>query len=86
MSEGIKESDTCMTVGWAIMAIGGILGLIVIFFFGRVEIGGGIYSEAKKVWSPIIVGVGMGTILNGLIVGYLFQKIASILKYHEKKS
>lgn len=85
MAEGLKESETCTTVGWVIMALGVIVGLVVILFFGRIEIPS-MYSGTTKVWAPMMVVMGISAILNGLIVGYLFQKIASILKYHENKS
>lgn len=85
MSEGLKESGTCEMVGWGIMAMGVITGLVLILFFSRVEIAS-VYSGSTTVWSPTMVVMGLSAILNGLVVGYLFQKIASVLKYHENKS
>ncbi|MBF7694152.1 hypothetical protein [Acinetobacter pollinis] len=85
MTQGLKESETCTMVSWAIMALGVIVGLVIILFFSRIEIPS-MYSGTTKVWAPMMVVMGISAILNGLIVGYLFQKVASILKYHENKS
>ncbi len=79
----MKESDTCKMVGWIIMAIGALAGIIYIFIFGQIEIERTYYTE--KVWSGVMVCVGIGIIINSLLVGYLFQKIGSLLTYHEAK-
>ncbi len=36
-----------------------------------------------KFYSAIATGIGI--IFNGFLAGYLFQKVASILRYHENK-
>ncbi|WP_284880700.1 hypothetical protein [Acinetobacter variabilis] len=81
-SSPIKESDTCNFIGWGIVALGVISGLVFIFAFGRIEIPSGYYGT-RTVWSGVMISTGLGIILNGFFLGYLFQKIASILRYHE---
>ncbi|WP_224964156.1 hypothetical protein [Acinetobacter guillouiae] len=83
------ESATCNFVGWAIVVLGIIAGFIIIVAFGRVEIPvtiAGDFYGTKKEWSGAMIMTGIAVMLNGFIVGYLFQKIASILRYHENKS
>lgn len=82
--QGLKESESCNIVGWIIIALGVIGGLVFIFAFGRVEVVTSYYSTEKE-WSGTMVAVGFGMMLNGFFGGYLFQKIASILRYHEQK-
>jgi hypothetical protein len=80
----MKESDTCKIIGWITMAIGALAGILYIFIFGQIEIEGTYYTE--KVWSGVMICVGVGIILNSLLVGYLFQKIGSLLAYQEIKA
>jgi uncharacterized membrane protein (Fun14 family) len=82
-SDVIKESSTCDFVGLAIIGLGAIIGIIFIFAFGRIEVPS--YSGTKTIWSGVMITTGVGIIINGLIIGYLFQKVASILRYHENK-
>jgi len=81
-SSAIKESDTCNFIGWGIIALGVISGLIFILAFGRIEIPSAYYGT-RTVWSGIMISTGLGIMLNGFFLGYLFQKIASLLRYHE---
>lgn len=81
-SNSIPESSTCNFIGWAIIALGIISGLLFIIAFGQIEIPSTYYGT-RKVWSGIMISTGIGIMLNGFFIGYLFQKIASILRYHE---
>jgi hypothetical protein len=78
----IKESDTCNFIGWGIITLGVISGLVFILAFGRIEIPRPYYGT-RTVWSGMMISTGIGIMLNGFFLGYLFQKIASILRYHE---
>ena len=78
----LKESEACNLVGWAIIVIGIISGGIFIATFGRIEIPSSYYGT-RTVWSGVMVATGIGIAINGFLAGYLFQKIASILRYHE---
>lgn len=78
----IKESDTCNFIGWGIITLGVISGLVFILAFGRTEIPRPYYGT-RTVWSGMMISTGIGIMLNGFFLGYLFQKIASILRYHE---
>lgn len=82
--DAIKESETCKMIGWVVMAVGALAGILYIFMFGHVEIEGTYYTE--KVWSGVMVCVGLGIVINSLLVGYFFQKIGSLLAYHENKA
>lgn len=87
-NQGIKESEVCNLVGWGLVVIGLITGFIFILVFGRVEVPieiAGSYYGTKKEWSSVMVATGIGIMFNGFIVGYLFQKIASLLRYQENK-
>ncbi|MCM1934633.1 hypothetical protein NCY59_03370 [Acinetobacter radioresistens] len=84
-SSTLKESETCNILGWAIMGLGFIAGLIVVFAFGRIEITNE-YYRTETIWSMAAIGTAIGIVFNGIIWGYLFQKIASLLRYHENKS
>lgn len=81
----MKESETCNTIGWLIMTIGVLAGIVFTFSFGRVEIPRSYYGT-ETVWSGIMVATGIGIIINSFLVGYLFQKIGSLLRYNEQKS
>lgn len=81
-SSPVKESDTCNFIGWVIIALGVISGFIFIIAFGRIEIPSTYYGT-RTVWSGVMISTGLGIMLNGFFLGYLFQKIASILRYHE---
>lgn len=83
-SQGMKESEVCNFIGWALVVIGLISGLIFIFAFGRVEVPNSYYGT-DKAWSGVMIMTGIGIMFNGFLVGYLFQKVASILRYHENK-
>lgn len=80
----MKESDICNSIGWVIIALGSLAGILYIINFGQIEIESIYYT--KKVWSGVMVCVGIGIILNSLLVGYLFQKIGSLLAYQEAKA
>lgn len=84
-SQATKESDVCNFIGWLLFAIGLISGLVFIFTFGQIVIPSEYYGT-KKVWSGTMIFTGIGIMFNGFIVGYLFQKISSLLRYHEQKS
>ncbi|MBD0242095.1 hypothetical protein IAF68_19080 [Acinetobacter baumannii] len=81
----MKESEVCNAIGWGLIVLGIISEFIFILVFGRVEVPRTYYGT-ETVWSGIMVITGIGIILNGFLVGYLFQKVASILRYHENKS
>lgn len=84
----MKESEACNGVGWALIVIGVIAGIAFIINFGQIEIPSPSYfnpNDTEKVWSGIMIITGIGIMFNGFIVGYLFQKVASILEYHENK-
>lgn len=81
----IRESGSCTTIGWVVMAVGVISGILIILFLGRVEVASGYYGSAK-VWSIPMIITGIGAMLNGFLVGYLFQKIGSLLRYHENST
>ncbi|MND67031.1 hypothetical protein D3C81_597860 [compost metagenome] len=83
-NQGMKESDVCNAIGWVLIVLGVISGFIFILVFGRVEVPRTYYGT-ETVWSGIMVITGIGIIFNGFLIGYLFQKIASILRYHENK-
>lgn len=83
-NQGMRESEVCNFIGWALVVIGLIAGFIFILVFGRVEVPRE-YFGTEKVWSGVMVITGIGIMLNGFIVGYLFQKIASLLRYQENK-
>lgn len=78
----MKESETCSLIGWAIIVIGIVSGFIFMIVFGRVEIPSAYYGT-RTIWSGIMIATGLGISINAFLVGYLFQKIASILRYHE---
>lgn len=84
-NQGMKESEVCNFIGWILFAIGLISGVIFILVFGRVEVPRTYYGT-ETVWSGIMVITGIGIIFNGFLIGYLFQKIASLLRYHENKT
>ncbi|WP_151965037.1 hypothetical protein [Acinetobacter soli] len=87
-NQGMRESEVCNFIGWALVVVGLITGLIFIFAFGRIEMPvviGGDYFGTKKSWSGLMVLTGIGIMFNGFIVGYLFQKIASLLRYQENR-
>ena len=84
-SQGMTESEVCNALGWGIIVLGIISGFIFILVFGRVEVPRTYYGT-ETVWSGIMVITGIGIIFNGFLVGYLFQKVASILRYHESKT
>ena len=86
MSEAtiLKESEACNLIGWAIIIIGVISGGIFIATFGRIEIPSTYYGT-RTVWSGVMIATGIGIAINGFLAGYLFQKIASILRYHESQ-
>ncbi|WP_032864402.1 hypothetical protein [Acinetobacter dispersus] len=81
----MKESDVCNYIGWALIALGFIAGFIFILVFGRIEIASG-YFGTTQIWSGTMICTGVSIMLNGFIIGYLFQKIASLLRYHENQS
>lgn len=83
-NQGMTESEVCNSIGWVLIALGIISGVIFILVFGRVEVPKTYYGT-ETVWSGIMVITGIGIIFNSFLIGYLFQKIASILRYHEKK-
>ena len=80
----LKESEACNLIGWVIIAIGVISGGIFIATFGRIEVPSSYYGT-KTIWSGVMIATGIGIAINGFLAGYLFQKIASILRYHESK-
>ncbi|WP_336938990.1 hypothetical protein [Acinetobacter modestus] len=82
-TQGMKESDVCNAFGVILIGIGIIAGFLFILFFGRIEVAS--YYSTTKIWSGLMVSTGIGIMFNGFIIGYLFQKIASILRYHEDK-
>lgn len=83
-AEILKESEACNLIGWAIIIIGIISGFIFIGVFGRIEVPSSYYGT-RTVWSGAMIATGVGIAINGFLAGYLFQKIASILRYHESK-
>lgn len=85
---GIKESEVCSSIGLGLIAIGLIAGVVFIIVFGRIEVPleiAGSYFGTKTVWSGTMIATGFGIVLNSFLIGYLFQKIASILRYHENR-
>lgn len=84
-NQGMKESEVCNFIGWMLVALGLISGLIFIFTFGQIVVPSEYYGT-KKVWSGTMIFAGIGIMFNGFIVGYLFRKISSLLRYHEQKS
>lgn len=78
----MKESETCNLIGWVLIVLGLISGVMFIMIFGRVEVPRTYYGT-ETVWSGVMVFTGIGIILNGFLVGYIFQKIASLLRYQE---
>ncbi|HBI8868940.1 hypothetical protein ACOUV0_11385 [Acinetobacter baumannii] len=83
-NQGMKESDVCNAIGWGLIVLGVISGFIFILVLGRVE-APRTYSGTETVWSGLMVITGIGIVFNGFLVGYLIQKVASILRYHENK-
>jgi len=81
----LKESEACIMLGWGIIVLCFLVGLIFIFTFGRVEIPNAYYGS-RLVWSGTMISIGVGIMFNGFLLGYLFQKIGSILRYHEDKN
>lgn len=77
-----NESDVCNTIGWILMVVGFLAGFLFIIYFGKVP-RSGYYSYGEE-WSGIMIAWGLAMMINGFLVGYIFQKIASILRYHEK--
>ena len=87
-TQGMKESEVCNAIGWVLIALGFIAGFIFILAFGQIEIPSPSYlypDRTEKVWSGLMAVTGIGIMFNGFLIGYLFQKIASILRYHEHK-
>ncbi|HAV5501272.1 TPA: hypothetical protein JI107_18205 [Acinetobacter baumannii] len=84
-NQGMTESEVCNAIGWVLIALGFIAGFIFILAFGRVEVPRTYYGT-ETVWSGIMVITGVGIMFNGFLGGYLFQKVASILRYHENKA
>jgi len=82
--QGMTESEVCNALGWVLIVLGFIVGLVFIFSMGRVEVES--YYLTKTVWSGTMIFTGIGIMFNGFLIGYLFQKIASILRYHEQKN
>lgn len=86
--QGTTESEICNLIGWTIIILGFLTGFVFILVFGRVDVPmeiAGAYLGTRSVWSGTMICVGVGIVVNGFLFGYLFQKIASILKYHESK-
>lgn len=81
----MRESDSCNTIGWIVMAVGLISGVLIILFLGRIEVASGYYGSTK-IWSIPMIITGIGAMLNGFLVGYLFQKIGSLLRYQENNT
>ncbi|ELY3853772.1 hypothetical protein LN098_003751 [Acinetobacter baumannii] len=79
----MKESEVCNAIGWGLIVLGIISGFIFILVFGRIEVAS--YYGKETVWSGVMIATGIGIIFNGFLAGYLFQKVASILRYHENK-
>ncbi len=79
----MRESEVCNAIGWVLIALGFIAGFLFILAFGRIEVAS--YYDKETVWSGVMIATGIGIIFNGFLAGYLFQKVASILRYHENK-
>lgn len=80
----MTESETCNLIGWALIIFGLISGVMFIMVFGKVEVPRTYYGT-ETVWSGVMVFTGFGIIINGFLIGYIFQKIASLLRYQEAK-
>lgn len=81
----MSESEVCDTLGLIIIILGILAGITFILNFGQVEIPRSYYGT-EKVWSGVMVATGLGISINGFLVGFLFKKIASLLRYNEVKA
>lgn len=69
----IKESDTCNFIGWGIITLGVISGLVFILAFGRIEIPRPYYGT-RTVWSGMMISTGIGIMLNGFFLDIYSKK------------
>ncbi|TDM65156.1 hypothetical protein [Acinetobacter pittii] len=76
------ESKATKVVAWCLIVFGIVLGIAFILSYGQVE-NRNDNLDIIQVWSKEMVTVGLFIIFNGLLFGYLFLKISSILNHLE---
>ncbi|AQV16997.1 hypothetical protein [Acinetobacter pittii] len=76
------ESKATKVVAWCLIIFGIVLGIAFILSYGQVETRND-NLDIIQVWSKEMVTVGLFIIFNGLLFGYLFLKISSILNHLE---
>ncbi|MBN6526753.1 hypothetical protein JZM32_01935 [Acinetobacter pittii] len=76
------ESKATKVVAWCLIIFGIVLGIAFILSYGQVETRND-NLDIIRVWSTQMVTVGLFIIFNGLLFGYLFLKISSILNHLE---
>lgn len=76
------ESKATKVVAWCLIVFGIVLGIAFILSYGQVETRND-NLDIIQVWSKEMVTVGLFIIFNGLLFGYLFLKISSILNHLE---
>lgn len=82
VKKSFKESKTTSVVAWVVILFGIVLGLAFILSYGQVETRND-NLDIIQVWSKEMVTVGLFITFNGLLFGYLFLKISSILNHLE---
>lgn len=80
-----RESESANIVGNLIIWISIICAAIAIPVLGQVEVASGYYSS-RTVFVPAIVAFCVASGFSGVLLGYLFKKIASILRHLENKA
>ncbi|MFY7002772.1 hypothetical protein [Acinetobacter pittii] len=76
------ESKATKVVAWCLIIFGIVLGIAFILSYGQVETRND-NLDIIRVWSTQMVTVGLFIIFNGILFGYLFLKISSILNHLE---
>lgn len=74
------ESKATKVVAWCLIIFGIVLGIAFILSYGQVETRND-NLDIIRVWSTQMVTVGLFIIFNGILFGYLFLKISSILNH-----
>ena len=85
IKKGSRESDNVDAIGWLIMFISIVSSFICAVSFGQVSAS---YTSlgmefTDKRWSIPIIMSCVSAGLSGVLLGYLFMKVASVLRHLE---
>ena len=76
------EADITVMLGKVLIWLSIMSSVICAFVYGRVRVPDGLYG-ADTVWSSTLVMVFIAAGLNGVLFGFLLQKVGSILRHLE---